>query len=118
MNGGKANNSSPITTKGSSDSGSGVYVPPHLRGGSSKALNSEENSRGAPKYDNRDRDQQRGGDYRRGGGGRNYNNSSRGDRQSGDFSNFSGRGGGARGSRNFEDNNGESKISKSYEKQI
>ncbi|XP_065355114.1 ATP-dependent RNA helicase bel [Calliphora vicina] len=113
LNGGEANNSSPITTKNSttSSSGGGVYVPPHLRGASSssslKASSStdvsqpRDESRGggnSGKFDNRD--QQRGGDYRRGGGGRNFN-SRGGDRQSGDFSNFgsggAGSGGGRRG---------------------
>ncbi|TMW51402.1 hypothetical protein DOY81_003526 [Sarcophaga bullata] len=119
LNGGEANNSSPITTKNSTTSSAGgVYVPPHLRGESSSSLKasstdvsqSREDTKGGgnSKYDNnRDQQQQqRSGDYRRGGGGRNFN-SRGGDRQSGDFSNFgSGAGGGRRGGR-FEDQNGD-----------
>uniref|UniRef100_A0A1L8ED58 RNA helicase n=1 Tax=Haematobia irritans TaxID=7368 RepID=A0A1L8ED58_HAEIR len=115
LNGGGANNSSPITTKGSlSSSQASVYVPPQLRGDTNfapKASNSNdsryESRGGGSKYDNRggDRDQhqQRGGEFRRGGGGRNFN--SRGDRQSGDFSNFSGRRGGGRTEDNLNGDN-------------
>lgn len=97
LNGGKAIDSSPII-KSSSNSNSGVYVPPQLRGGNNNASQSDLENRDdrASKYDSRD---QRGGgssDYRRGGGGlsRGYNNR---DRQSGDFGNFGGR-------RRYEDN--------------
>lgn len=90
LNGGNAN-SDPIT-KSSSNSGSGVYVPPHLRGGNNSASQSDLDSRDdrGSKYEGRE---QRGGgsgnEYRRGGGGgRNYNNR---DRQSGDFGSFGGR---------------------------
>ncbi|KAL9889902.1 ATP-dependent RNA helicase bel [Glossina fuscipes] len=124
LNGGKANNSSPITTKSSSTSSSGVYVPPHLRGGGGNNNASQANSndnrsaglddvRGSTtsvsgggsstscKYDSgRDQQQQqRGGDYRRGGGGRNFSN-----RQSGDFSSFTGARRGGGGNNRYEDN--------------
>lgn len=104
MNGGRANNSSPITTKSSlSSSQADVYVPPQLRGDTNfapKTSNSSD-SRYESRGGNRgsDRDSQRGGEFRRGGGGRNFN-SRGGDRQSGDFSNFSGRRGGGR----YDDN--------------
>uniref|UniRef100_T1PI52 RNA helicase n=1 Tax=Musca domestica TaxID=7370 RepID=T1PI52_MUSDO len=104
LNGGRANNSSPITTKSSlSSSQADVYVPPQLRGDTNfapKTSNSSD-SRYESRGGNRggDRDSQRGGEFRRGGGGRNFN-SRGGDRQSGDFSNFSGRRGGGR----YDDN--------------
>ncbi|XP_037944563.1 ATP-dependent RNA helicase bel [Teleopsis dalmanni] len=90
LNGGKANNSSPITNKSSSNLASGVYIPPHLREGV------ELDNRSDRKFDNRE---QRGGEYRRGGGGNRFNNR---DRQSGDFGNFNRRGGG--GGNRYEDN--------------
>ncbi|XP_073836686.1 ATP-dependent RNA helicase bel [Musca autumnalis] len=105
LNGGRANNSSPITTKSSlSSSQADVYVPPQLRGDTNfapKTSNSSDSRYESRSGGNRggDRDSQRGGEYRKGGGGRNFN-SRGGDRQSGDFSNFSGRRGGGR----FDDN--------------
>ncbi|XP_061389225.1 ATP-dependent RNA helicase bel-like [Musca vetustissima] len=105
LNGGRANNSSPITTKSSlSLSQADVYVPPQLRGDTNFAPKTSNSS--DSRYESRgggnrggDRDSQRGGEFRKGGGGRNFN-SRGGDRQSGDFSNFSGRGGGRR----YDDN--------------
>lgn len=94
LNGGKANNSSPITTKSSSNSG--VYIPPHLRGGGNSAPNANSDNReeGAPstKYEGREQRGGGGGEYRRGGGGRGYNNSGGGY-------------GGRRGGNRYEDNN-------------
>lgn len=105
LNGGKAN-SSPIT-KSSSNSGSGVYIPPQLRGGgnhSAAESNLDNRDERGSKYEGRE---QRGGggsnnDYRRGGGGggnRNYNNR---DRPGGDFGSFAGR------RRNEDNYNGDS----------
>lgn len=94
LNGGKANNSSPITTKSSSNSG--VYIPPHLREGGNSAPNANSDNReeGAPstKYEGREQRGGGGGEYRRGGGGRGYNNSGGGY-------------GGRRGGNRYEDNN-------------
>ncbi|XP_030374887.1 ATP-dependent RNA helicase bel [Scaptodrosophila lebanonensis] len=114
LNGGTANYSSPITTKTSSNSVTGgVYVPPHLRGGGGNNNADIENqgqgqsfdSRAAPRQDSRDQQQQRGGEYRRGGdrgGNRGFN------RQSGDYGSFGSGGGGRRGNGRYEDNyNGE-----------
>lgn len=108
MNGGSSNYSGPITSKTSTNSVTGgVYVPPHLRAGGGNN-NAEVDNQGqgfdsgaAPRHDNRDQQQQRGGEYRRGdrGGNRGYN------RQSGDYGSFGSGGGGRRGGNNrYEDN--------------
>ncbi|XP_067635387.1 ATP-dependent RNA helicase bel-like [Eurosta solidaginis] len=94
LNGGTADNSSPITTKSSSNSG--VYIPPHLRGGGNSAPKADSDNREerAPaKYEGRDQ-RGGGGEYRRGGGGggRGYNSSG------GSYS-----GGGRRGGGRYED---------------
>ncbi|EDW84311.1 uncharacterized protein Dwil_GK14071, isoform A [Drosophila willistoni] len=111
LNGGSADYSGPITSKTSTNSVSGgVYVPPHLRGGGGNNNADLDNqgqgqgfeSRAAPqRQDSRDQ-QQRGGEYRRGGGNRSYNN-----RQSGDYGSFGNGGGGRRGgggNGRYEDN--------------
>ncbi|XP_054738368.1 ATP-dependent RNA helicase bel [Anastrepha obliqua] len=98
LNGGKANNSSPITTKSSSNSG--VYIPPHLRGGGNSAPNANSDNREertpSSKYEGREQRGGGGGEYRRGGGGRGYNNSG------GGYSGGGRRGGGGR----YEENSG------------
>ncbi|XP_017473537.1 PREDICTED: ATP-dependent RNA helicase bel [Rhagoletis zephyria] len=77
LNGGTANNSSPITTKSSSNSG--VYIPPHLREGGNSApdANSDNREERTPssKYEGREQRGGGGGEYRKGGGSRGYNNS-------------------------------------------
>uniref|UniRef100_A0A0K8U8P4 RNA helicase n=1 Tax=Bactrocera latifrons TaxID=174628 RepID=A0A0K8U8P4_BACLA len=95
LNGGKANNSSPITTKSSSNSG--IYIPPHLREGGEGGIiapnaNSDNREEGAPSTKYEVREQRGGGEYRRGVGGRGYNNSGGGY-------------GARRGGNRYEDNN-------------
>ncbi|XP_015037549.1 ATP-dependent RNA helicase bel isoform X1 [Drosophila pseudoobscura] len=112
LNGGSADYSGPITSKTSTNSVTGgVYVPPHLRGGGGNNNAAEVDSQGQgqgfdsraanPRADSREPQQNRSGEYRRGGGGggRGYN------RQSGEYGSFGGggrRGGGGGG--RFEDN--------------
>jgi len=111
LNGGTADNSSPIT-KTSTSSATEIYVPPQLRGGNNNSSTNTAREGGNTWNSSSTSRFEKGGDnYRRGGGNTNnrgYNNQ----RQGGEYNNYNGSGGrrGGGGRYNEEDFNGKYEI--------